>query len=237
MPGSSVAASSERNRSPASGSTAVGWSTDRAGLTWPQSSRQVSGLRPRIRAGESVTDRASLVRGIPASASVVPRAWGDLESIRSSAHWQRMEREDETGDKNSRGALVDRYRVGDAVRAGNVGRALPGPARGSGRHEGERVGTAGPGKLTELTVEGVGSRSVGYDGAIGRFTVSVLRDSLIAGCRERPGPRVPATAAPPPREDLQVVNSAGEPRISRRSLGEPADCPSRRPSRSARPPP
>ena len=51
-------------------------------------------------------------------------------------------------------------------------------------------------------MEGVGSRSVGYDGAIGRFTVSVLRDSLIAGCRERPGPRVPATAAPPPREDL-----------------------------------
>ena len=34
-------------------------------------------------------------------------------------------------------------------------------------------------KLTELTVEGVGSRSVSYDGAIGRFTVSVLRDSLI----------------------------------------------------------
>ena len=33
--------------------------------------------------------------------------------------------------------------------------------------------------LTELTVEGVGSRSVNYDGAIGRFTVSVLRDSLI----------------------------------------------------------
>ena len=35
-------------------------------------------------------------------------------------------------------------------------------------------------QLTELTVEGVGSRSVSYDGAIGRFTVSVLRDSLIA---------------------------------------------------------
>ena len=35
-------------------------------------------------------------------------------------------------------------------------------------------------ELTELTVEGVGSRSVNYDGAIGRFTVSVLRDSLIA---------------------------------------------------------
>ena len=34
-------------------------------------------------------------------------------------------------------------------------------------------------KLTELAVEGVGSRSVSYDGAIGRFTVSVLRDSLI----------------------------------------------------------
>ena len=34
--------------------------------------------------------------------------------------------------------------------------------------------------MTELTVEGVGSRSVSYDGAIGRFTVSVLRDSLIA---------------------------------------------------------
>ena len=33
--------------------------------------------------------------------------------------------------------------------------------------------------LTELTVEGVGSRSVSYDGAVGRFTVSVLRDSLI----------------------------------------------------------
>ena len=37
-----------------------------------------------------------------------------------------------------------------------------------------------PQELTELTVEGVGSRSVGYDGAIGRFTVSVLRDSLIS---------------------------------------------------------
>ncbi len=34
-------------------------------------------------------------------------------------------------------------------------------------------------ELTELTVEGIGSRSVNYDGAIGRFTVSVLRDSLI----------------------------------------------------------
>ena len=34
-------------------------------------------------------------------------------------------------------------------------------------------------ELTELTVEGVGARSVNYDGAIGRFTVSVLRDSLI----------------------------------------------------------
>ena len=33
--------------------------------------------------------------------------------------------------------------------------------------------------LTELTVEGIGSRSVNYDGAIGRFTVNVLRDSLI----------------------------------------------------------
>ena len=32
--------------------------------------------------------------------------------------------------------------------------------------------------LTELTVEGVGSRSVNYDGAVGRFTVSVLHDSL-----------------------------------------------------------
>ena len=38
---------------------------------------------------------------------------------------------------------------------------------------------AEPEELTELTVEGVGSRSVSYDGAIGRFTVSVLRDSLI----------------------------------------------------------
>ena len=35
-------------------------------------------------------------------------------------------------------------------------------------------------QMTELTVEGVGSRSVDYDGAIGRFTVSVLRDSLIS---------------------------------------------------------
>ena len=34
-------------------------------------------------------------------------------------------------------------------------------------------------ELTELTVEGVGSRSVNHDGAVGRFTVSVLRDSLI----------------------------------------------------------
>ena len=33
--------------------------------------------------------------------------------------------------------------------------------------------------LTELVVEGVGTRSVNYDGAIGRFTVSVLRDSLL----------------------------------------------------------
>ncbi len=33
--------------------------------------------------------------------------------------------------------------------------------------------------LTELTVIGAGSRTVNYDGAIGRFTVSVLRDSLI----------------------------------------------------------
>lgn len=33
--------------------------------------------------------------------------------------------------------------------------------------------------LTELTVEGVGSRSVNYDGAVGRFTVSVLHDSLL----------------------------------------------------------
>ena len=34
-------------------------------------------------------------------------------------------------------------------------------------------------QLTELTVEGAGSRGVSYDGAVGRFTVSVLRDSLI----------------------------------------------------------
>ena len=34
-------------------------------------------------------------------------------------------------------------------------------------------------KLTELAVEGVGTRSVSYDGAVGWFTVSVLRDSLI----------------------------------------------------------
>ena len=38
---------------------------------------------------------------------------------------------------------------------------------------------SGQAELTELAVEGVGARSVGYDGAIGRFTVSVLRDSLI----------------------------------------------------------
>jgi len=57
------------------------------------------------------------------------------------------------------------------------------PARAG---EGEGTGTTMPGeveiaepKLTELAVEGVGSRSVSYDGAIGRFTVSVLRDSLI----------------------------------------------------------
>ena len=52
--------------------------------------------------------------------------------------------------------------------------------------QGEGNGSTMPGevemgepKLTELAVEGVGSRSVSYDGAIGRFTVSVLRDSLI----------------------------------------------------------
>ena len=52
--------------------------------------------------------------------------------------------------------------------------------------EGEGSGSTMPGEvesgqveLTELVVEGVGTRSVSYDGAIGRFTVSVLRDSLI----------------------------------------------------------
>ncbi|MCY4621147.1 MAG: SIMPL domain-containing protein [bacterium] len=55
-------------------------------------------------------------------------------------------------------------------------RAQDGDGSGStmpGEVESEQV------KLTELAVEGVGTRSVSYDGAIGRFTVSVLRDSLI----------------------------------------------------------
>lgn len=59
--------------------------------------------------------------------------------------------------------------------------ALLPPARAG---QGEGNGSTMPGevesaKLTELAVEGVGTRSVSYDGAIGRFTVSVLRDSLI----------------------------------------------------------
>lgn len=52
--------------------------------------------------------------------------------------------------------------------------------------DGEGNGSTMPGEveskkeeLTELVVEGVGTRSVNYDGAVGRFTVSVLRDSLI----------------------------------------------------------
>ena len=49
--------------------------------------------------------------------------------------------------------------------------------------DGDGGGSAMPAEvkeeLTELAVEGVGTRSVSYDGAIGRFTVSVLRDSLI----------------------------------------------------------
>ena len=55
--------------------------------------------------------------------------------------------------------------------------------RSAGAGDGEGSGPAMPGDeqpaLTELVVEGVGTRSVSYDGAIGRFTVSVLRDSLI----------------------------------------------------------
>ncbi len=39
-------------------------------------------------------------------------------------------------------------------------------------------------ELTELEVEGVGSRSVSYDGATARFTVSVLRDSVITAVSE-----------------------------------------------------
>ena len=61
--------------------------------------------------------------------------------------------------------------------------ALPPSARAG---DGEESGSTMPGevesgqaKLTELVVEGVGTRSVSYDGAIGRFTVSVLRGSLI----------------------------------------------------------
>jgi hypothetical protein len=49
--------------------------------------------------------------------------------------------------------------------------------------DGDGSGSAMPAEvkeeLTELAVEGVGKRSVSYDGAFGRFTVSVLRDSLI----------------------------------------------------------
>lgn len=49
--------------------------------------------------------------------------------------------------------------------------------------DGDGGGSAMPAEaateLTELAVEGVGKRSVSYDGAFGRFTVSVLRDSLI----------------------------------------------------------
>lgn len=33
--------------------------------------------------------------------------------------------------------------------------------------------------LTKLTIEGVASRSVQFDGAVGRFTVSALRDSIV----------------------------------------------------------
>ena len=55
--------------------------------------------------------------------------------------------------------------------------------RSAGAADGDGAGSTmrGPGQaaLTELVVEGVGTRSVSYDGAIGRFTVSVLRDSLI----------------------------------------------------------
>ena len=56
--------------------------------------------------------------------------------------------------------------------------ARAGQGEGNGSTMPGEVEMAEP-KLTELAVEGVGSRSVSYDGAIGRFTVSVLRDSLI----------------------------------------------------------
>ncbi len=62
-------------------------------------------------------------------------------------------------------------------------------------------------QLTELTVEGAGSRSVSYDGAVGRFTVSVLRDSLI-------------TAVSDGNETVQAIAGAvGE----RCTEGEPED--------------
>ena len=70
------------------------------------------------------------------------------------------------------------------VVAAVVGATVLLPSARAGQGEGN--GSTMPGevesvepKLTELAVEGVGSRSVSYDGAIGRFTVSVLRDSLI----------------------------------------------------------
>lgn len=73
-----------------------------------------------------------------------------------------------------------RYRLGVGLVVLVVLAAMFAPAltRSAGAEQMED-GTTEPEMLTELTVEGVGSRSVSYDGAIGRFTVSVLRDSLI----------------------------------------------------------
>ena len=74
----------------------------------------------------------------------------------------------------------DRRRLGVGLVVFIVLAAMLAPAltRAAGAEQME-ASTAEPEILTELTVEGVGSRSVSYDGAIGRFTVSVLRDSLI----------------------------------------------------------
>ena len=78
------------------------------------------------------------------------------------------------------------YAVGLAFLVALAALATPALTRSAGANGGNESGSstpagAGSGQLlTELTVEGVGTRSVNHDGAVGRFTVSVLRDSLKA---------------------------------------------------------
>ena len=101
--------------------------------------------------------------------------------------------------------------------------AIPSSAGGGGPSPDAFSASSGgtvPGPaLTVLTVEGTGTRSVSYDGAVGRFSIQVLRDSIVTAVSDgnaavaqiAAAVEANCTAAAPPDADVSSAPACVSP--------------------------